>query len=104
MKLSFAIGSIPVRVHSSFFVMTILFGLQGQTRHPEYAVSWFVVVFVSLLIHELGHALVGKSFGLVPQIDLHAMGGTTSWPQGKEVSSLRQIAISLAGPLPEIAI
>lgn len=67
-------------------------------RDPRLIGIWLVVVFVSVLAHELGHALVGKAFGLVPQIDLHGMGGTTSWTGGAELGPARRVAISLAGP------
>jgi Zn-dependent protease len=65
-----------------------------------------VIVLVSVLVHELGHAMVGKAFGLRPQIDLHGMGGTTSWivdpsdaQQARErLSPLRSVLVSVAGP------
>jgi Zn-dependent protease len=94
MTLSFRIGKIPVRVHPVFFLMTVILGSGDFHSLPV----WVGVVFVSVLIHELGHATAGLAFGLAPQIDLHGMGGTTSWPGGKRVGSWRHIVISLAGP------
>lgn len=67
---------------------------QDMTRLPV----WAAIVFVSVLLHELGHALMGKRFGLTPRIELHGMGGTTSWTAGRDVGHARGIAISLAGP------
>jgi Zn-dependent protease len=61
-------------------------------------VEWVVVVFISVLFHELGHALVGRRFGLSPQITLYSMGGLTSWSEAKEISPAKNLAISLAGP------
>src|SRR5262249_18952853 len=55
-----------------------------------------------ILIHELGHALIGRAFGLVPQIDLHGMGGTTSFGQGTARATIgtgKSVAISVAGPV-----
>ena len=99
--LAFRLGSIPVRIHGSFLIISLLFGAQiqepGVKQHVAVAL-WAAIVFVSVLVHELGHALVGKAFGLAPQIDLHGMGGTTSWRAGRDVGNLRSIAISLAGP------
>jgi stage IV sporulation protein FB len=66
-------------------------------RNPALLVIWMVVVFVSVLLHELGHAWTGKAFGLSPQIDLAAFGGLTSWAH-KDVSNGKKILISLAGP------
>lgn len=93
----FRIGSIPVRVHGWFWLMALMLG--ANDRRPEQVLVWVAVVFVSVLLHELGHALVGKAFGLTPQIDLHGMGGTTSWVAWRNVGSLRRALISLAGPL-----
>ena len=94
----FRLGSIPVRVQGSFLLTMLFFGMAGR-RGPAVIAIWVAVVFVSVLIHELGHALVGRAFGLVPAIDLHGMGGTTSWPAGKkEVGHGGRILISFAGP------
>jgi Zn-dependent protease len=100
MKLAFNLGSIPVRIHASFFLLT-LFLRYDPRRNVQVAdlVAWSIVVLISVLVHELGHAIVGKAFGLAPQIDLHGMGGLTSWASVKKLSSLKHIAISLAGPM-----
>jgi Zn-dependent protease len=95
--MQFRLGSIPVRVHGSFFVMAALLGAT-DLANPGRVIIWVVVVTISVLIHELGHALMGRAFGLAPAIDLHGMGGTTSWPLGKDVSYGKRILISLAGP------
>ncbi len=95
MALSFRLGSIPVRVLPTFFLMTALLGLVSDLRE---LVAWALIVFVSVLVHELGHAGMGLAFGLEPRIDLHGMGGTTSWAVPRDLSPARRIAISLAGP------
>jgi len=38
------------------------------------------------------------AFGLEPRIDLHGMGGTTSWATPRDLGAARRIAISVAGP------
>jgi Zn-dependent protease len=95
--VEFRLGTIPIRVQGSFFIMALILGATGS-RDPATVVIWIVVVALSVLLHELGHAMMGKAFGLVPAIELHGMGGTTSWPQGKDVSYGKRILISLAGP------
>jgi hypothetical protein len=94
--MTFHLGKIPVRVLPSFFLVTLLFGLSSK---PAVLVMWTGVVFVSVLFHELGHASAGLAFGLEPRIDLHGMGGTTSWAVNRKLSTWRRVAISLAGPM-----
>lgn len=94
--MKFRLGSIPVRVHAPFLFLGLFMAM--NERDPRLIGIWLVVVFVSVLAHELGHALVGRAFGLTPQIDLHGMGGTTSWTGGAELGPGRRVAISLAGP------
>jgi Zn-dependent protease len=96
--MGFRLGSIPVRVHGSFFLMALLLGVTGTRRDPALIALWVVSLFFSVLLHELGHALTGLAFGLEPRIDLYGMGGLTTWAPGKKVSTGRRIAISLAGP------
>ena len=100
--LRFHIGNIPVTVHPPFLLMALLLGAQLGSDVPL-VVSWLIIVFVSVLAHELGHALSGIAFGLEPRIDLHGMGGLTSWAH-KNVSTAKKIAISVAGPAVGITI
>lgn len=94
--LTFRIGSIPVRVQFIFLITMVLF---ARSTNPGVIAVWGGVVFVSVLIHELGHALMGKAFGLAPQIEIHGMGGTTSWAEGgRKLTPGRSILVSLAGP------
>lgn len=97
MVVSFRIGKIPVEIQPSFFLMALILGGFGSLDLGAIA-TWVGVVLVSVLLHELGHASVGLLFGLSPRIQLHSMGGTTSWQQGRKLSSLKRIAISIAGP------
>jgi len=106
MILSFRIGSIPVRIHPSFFLMALILGASPGAGglNPVQLGLWAAVVFVGVLAHELGHAVVGMAFGLMPAIDLHGMGGATSWPLGKRVSNAKSVLISLAGPFTGLAL
>lgn len=97
MKLEFRLGSIPVRVHWPFLLLGLIVG--GVAGDPFRMAVFLLVMFVSVLAHELGHALVGRAFGLTPKIDLHGLGGTTSWGQSdRELTPGRSIAVSIAGP------
>jgi Zn-dependent protease len=56
------------------------------------------VVFLAVLFHEMGHALVGRRFGLQPEVHLIAMGGITVFPGGRRMTHGRSILVSFAGP------
>jgi membrane-associated protease RseP (regulator of RpoE activity) len=103
--LQFHIGSIPVQVHPLFLLTAVMLGAGGSTQLVPLVV-WVVVVFVGVLLHELGHALAGKTFGLDPEIDLLAFGGLTSWRGGGKgaIGTAKRVAISVAGPFTGIAI
>jgi len=100
--LSFAFGSIPIRVHLSFWFTAAFLGMQNQD--PLALIVFIGVVFLSVLLHELGHAAMGRAFGLAPQIELYAFGGATSWQGGNALSSGKRVLISLAGPFAGLAV
>jgi len=99
--LNFNILGIPVRVHPLFWLLAILLGIgSGQL------LIWVFVVFFSIIIHEMGHALAFRRFGQDSHIVLHMMGGlaipeSLRWGNDRANVSLspnQQIFISLAGP------
>ncbi|HEY8460674.1 MAG TPA: site-2 protease family protein [Blastocatellia bacterium] len=91
------IFGIPVKIDPSFLFACALLGA-GRIAQPVLLIEWLIVVFASILVHELGHALVVRSYGLSPQITFYMMGGLTSWVEEKSVPHVKRIAISLAGP------
>lgn len=101
--LRFSIAGIPVRVHPLFWLIALLLGSSGDLIGIP---IWIFVVFVSILIHELGHALAFRRYGVDSEIVLHFMGGLTvplAAPWGMGWASVspgpsQQIVISLAGP------
>ena len=101
--LRFSIAGIPVRVHPLFWLIALLFGASGDLIQLP---IWVFVVFVSILIHELGHALAMRRYGQPSRIILHFAGGLTvpepvSWGSRWASVALRpnqEIFISLAGP------
>src|SRR5215470_12143004 len=91
------IFGIPVKVQPFFLLVA---GFLGYSRNLpfEFLVEWIIVVFISILAHEFGHALTIRAFGMSPQIMIYGFGGVTSWTDEKGVSHAKRIAISLAGP------
>ncbi len=97
--MGFRLGSIPVQIHLSFFLTAVILSAGRLQQNPVLVVEWAAVVLVSVMIHELGHALTGRVFGLSPRIDLHGMGGTTSWTQARgKITPTKSVLISVAGP------
>jgi Zn-dependent protease len=106
--LHFRVFGIPVRVHPFFWLIALFTGAAPGTT-PKQTFIWMGALFVSILIHELGHALAFLYFGQRPRITLHALGGLASADSGYSGSyepysddSTRpatQIIISLAGPV-----
>jgi Zn-dependent protease len=95
--LRFKVGPFPVTVYPWFFLSAILLGA-GYGFGWRMA-AWIFVVFVSVLVHELGHALVGRALGGRPEIRLEAFGGVT-FPQFRtRPRPSRQFILSFAGPI-----
>ncbi len=64
--LTFRIGDVPVRVHPYFWLSTLFLGLDTKRDGADiliYLLVWAVLVFVSVLIHEMGHILMGRYYG-----------------------------------------
>jgi len=96
----FRLGRIPVRIEFPFFLVAVLLGLNTH-KDVLLLLAWVVVVLVSILVHELGHALVGRAFGEQVSIVLHGMGGLT-FRTGRYASANEDIVVSLAGSLTQI--
>jgi Zn-dependent protease len=89
---------ISVRVHPLFWLISAILGWSWQQLGFEYLVFWVGCVFLSILIHELGHVWMGKLFGADGHIVLYGMGGLAIG--SKDLSSRwKRIAVSFAGPL-----
>jgi stage IV sporulation protein FB len=109
----FSIAGIPVRVTGWFWVAAALLGwgvargLAGDNGRMllVYLGVWVAVVFVSILIHELGHALVFARFRQPARIVLYHFGGLAV-PMGLPSRSLQQpwrrLLVAAAGPLAQL--
>jgi membrane-associated protease RseP (regulator of RpoE activity) len=95
--LHFRLFRFPVRVHPFFWVIALLLTLGGGPIVPLAALVWVAVVFVSVLVHELGHAFMQRRYGGHPWITLYGMGGLTSC-NDYDRRSTSQIIVLLAGP------
>lgn len=100
--LNFPLLGFPVRINPWFWLMALILG--SSLQKPAAIITWVVAVFLSILVHELGHALVMRTYGIRPWIVLYAMGGLTCYDprdsfRSKGSDWLGQVLISLAGPV-----
>jgi len=95
--LHFRLFGIPVRIHPFFWVVSLLLGMGGGPADPVNTMIWVAVVFVSILVHEFGHALTQRFYGGNPWITLYSFGGLASC-NDCDRSPRSQILILLAGP------
>ncbi len=97
MALRFRVAGFPVQVHPLFFLTALATGAAGGWNPGRMAV-WFCVVFASVLVHELGHALAFRRFGHGASISLHGLGGTATSTGGRRLTHWQDLWVSLAGP------
>ena len=102
---TFTIFRIPVRVEPWFWLTGFLLGggLYARDKQDLSALLlWLVVVFVSILVHELGHAITSRRLtGREPAIKLWAMGGL-AYPNTSLTRS-QSLRVTLAGPAAGLA-
>jgi Zn-dependent protease len=97
--LKFKVGPFPVQVYPWFFISAVLLGSASGYGFDWTMLLWIAVVFISVLVHELGHAVIGRALGGRPEIRLEAFGGVT-YPQLRQRPGPgRQFVLSLAGPV-----
>jgi Zn-dependent protease len=107
--LRFRLLGVFVRVHPFFWLGTVLLGsgVAGSTRDGRawliHILIWTACVFVSILVHELGHVFMGRLFGSDGHIVLHGFGGLAV---GSNLLPRRwqRFLVSFAGPLAQFAL
>jgi len=102
--INFSIFNIPVQVFPWFWV-TLVFvggGLHADSRQAFLELLLFLIAgFISILIHELGHALTARAFGNRVHIVLQAFGGYAAYI-GPPMTRPRSFMITAAGPAVQI--
>lgn len=101
---------IPLYIDSSWFIilalLTLANGADWQNQHPEWGsvVAWSaglvlaLLLFASVLLHELGHSLVARSQGIkVNSITLFLFGGVASIEQESKTPG-KAFQVAIAGP------
>ena len=102
--IKFSIFKIPVQVLPWFWVTLVFLGggLYADSRQDFLELLLFMIAgFISILVHELGHALTAKHFGNRVEIVLEAFGGYAAY-SGGPMSRPRSFIITAAGPAIQI--
>jgi Zn-dependent protease len=110
-----SIGGVDVMVRSSWLLVAALIAYLLAPGIEEKApglgvftyvagVAFAVLLTLSLLLHEISHALVAKRFGIgVRSITLHFIGGVTAM-DGEPETPKQEFAISAVGPATSLAV
>lgn len=110
MQAGWRIGSlfgIPFFVDSSWFVIVLLFTVANRQSYAEWGqtLSWVagfaiaLLLFASVLLHELGHSLVAQSQGIrVNSITLFLFGGVAAIDKESKTPG-QAFQVAIAGPL-----
>lgn len=103
------IAGIDIRLHRSFLIFFVLYS--GYQLFTEATFSrflsetfFFLILFAVVLLHELGHALMARYYGIrTRDITLMPIGGRAQMERIPEVP-MQEILISLAGPAVNVAL
>ena len=102
--IRFRLFGIPVVVQPFFWITLALVGGAVSAKSPDdfLRLGLFLLAgFVSILVHELGHALTARRFGGWSGITLEAFGGFATCT-GVRLGRWQQMALSAAGPALQI--
>ena len=117
MRWSFPIGSlagIRIELHVTFLLFlgwVALFGwppapglLRGDIASAASSVALVLLIFTCVLLHELGHALAARRYGIrTRDIILLPIGGVARLQRMPD-RPLHEIVVAIAGPLVNVAI
>ena len=97
--LKFRLFNIPIAVGTYFWIGSALLGGNVATGPNAVALLlvWIACVFVSIIVHELGHAFAARHFGLQPAVELQGLGGVTRM-FGRPMTRAESFWTTLCGP------
>jgi len=104
----FRVFGIQLAVHASFLLLLAYYGYEGWLEGGGpgllWSVSLIVLFFVCVILHELGHSLMARRFGVkVPRILLLPIGGMAEFDHIPRRPSA-ELLITAAGPAVNFAI
>jgi len=100
--MSFNFLKIPIHIHSSFWFFLLFFSFDPSFSVVEIFILGLVLM-LSFLVHEYGHALVAAFFGAKPEINLQAFSGYASY-QSNKITEKQSCLVILSGPVFTLAL
>jgi len=101
------VAGIPIRIHVTFVALLVwLFGAGASKGlvHAALGVGFVLSAFACVVLHEYGHALMGRRYGVVTRdITLLPIGGVARLDRIPRRPG-QEVAIALAGPLVNVVI
>jgi Zn-dependent protease len=99
---------IQLAVHVSFFLLLAYYGYDGWKDGGLTGLAWsislIILFFVCVVLHELGHSLTARRFGVrVPRILLLPIGGMAEFDRIPKKPS-EELLITAAGPAVNFAL
>lgn len=91
---------VPVRIGPSIVIGLLLIGVLSGLS-DAFLVEWIVLGLIALLVHELGHAVTFRRYGVTSQITFWALGGFTvpdDTPATELLTDRQMVVVALAGP------
>src|SRR6185503_4756799 len=103
-----SVAGIGIYIHATFFILLVWVGLGGyrETGVPGAvdAVVFIVAVFATVVMHELGHALTARRFGIQTRdITLLPIGGVARLERMPREPK-QELLIAAAGPAVNVVI
>ena len=109
------IAGVDVLIRSSWLLVAILISVLmadhidrvapglGELRYVA-GLAFAVLLYLSVLMHEISHALMAKAFSMpVRSVTLHFLGGVTEI-EGESKTPWREFCISIIGPITSILV
>lgn len=96
----FSFKGIPVSFHPMFLLLLLIlsYGMGSMMAMLIFAVC----AIIGILVHEFGHALVARKYGLNPEITLTGFGGNTKYK--RSVGPKKDFFITLTGPVANLVL
>lgn len=97
------IAGIPIRLHFTFVLVVLWIGVVAAETGVLKAAGLIGAIFLCVVLHELGHALTAKAYGIrTRDITLYPIGGVAMLLD--RAKPKQEFWIALAGPLVNVLI